>query len=448
MTQNLREWINENRSRYSTLLDGLDEPNAVEATVIRTVLEVNKTSHHYRQNQRLVRKLANDISVLLDHVLMYRREIDDFEAAQISFALDYELSRSLIEADAFLQGSDRREPGWTHRRDALEAASGKTSTSMSPLEGAFAVLWEGFSKGESANIAASAKWREAIEHKYSALRGHHALLGKRHSEYGGALNFRQRRARLLALLADDCALAWEKTVALGQGIANRYPWGTRLAPPNPDASPRFATWDGAGFLEEWVLWTRRVGAALDREDQWEDEVETCVTLGMHQTSSWSEVNSGIVSAQARTFTQLVPGLRASLENRGQVSFSFEAGAHGLPPRFAAPRLRGLAASISVDDPTRADAQHARWQVYVLPPGCTLGVTIPDVPVFPVRSAWVISSECWEASVNEPGWRLQLHPNMWRNGSADDPASTDPKSWRISDVKLHLKMVVRQTVTDR
>lgn len=461
----LADWLREHKDKYSSLLaDELiaraegELPN-VERLVRQTVKSL-PSNVSISASCTLVEDLLQRISALLDRVLSYRRQAEDFEALRISIALDYEFSESLVGVERQLALAESQGSHLASQEEGLRLAIDRLD-GQGPHNEALRALLTAFAQSYATKRDLSRTAEIAIEQKSDLLLKRLQLRQSFHSQDGAALNLQQRQARLFALMADDCSRAWMLSLQVTEGMKRRFGVsGDDMRLPVPDGPFRFALWPGAGFLEEWVLWTRHVTSLVEQWGRETSETEVTVSLG-GWTHRHMYGDAGPPKRQVWRYVDDLPRIvaegKALAANLHEVT-DVDAGdlvdklgkrplkgrqfATVVPPTAQYPRINGVAASVSVEEPLRPEVQHYRYELIVELGGRV--IRVPNVPVFPARSPWVMPTEFLGTPVEALAQtNVAIAPTMQSNGPRDDQAVIYPSTWRITDVKLHLLLSTRR-----
>ncbi|MDP9412556.1 MAG: hypothetical protein M3Q08_00300 [Pseudomonadota bacterium] len=334
----------------------------------------------------------SDLTVVLDRLLSFRREINAIEAERIKAGLGY--IAALDAADAELD---------------LELAR------ANPVTPAV---------------------RSAAEKRAEVTKSAVAALKEQHAKPGGPLNFTERRNKLEAQMRLDVGSFYHRSRAVL--IGRRKAGMDRYRVPGAGFGG-YAKFSGARLLDDWCMWHRLILRDVESVRSAESVYELSLSLGM-PTQAGGEGN-----------LVLVPDLMDQLRASREVSFSLNAFPRMfLPHKWNERRARLLAIALSTNL-TREQQPHWRYQATIEVPE-EADTADPAVPRQEERDAISITHIThvtedlrWHDRGkirNRPvfgNWRIAFDADPVHNSTIADVARTDPAQWPLLDLVLHLRV---------
>ena len=275
------------------------------------------------------------------------------------------------------------------------------------------------------------------------------MLINRHHQDGGPLNFRQRAERVLELLRGDLELCWLKSRILEYGL--KFVSDHPLPLPPIDGPLRYATSNGAHFLDDWVLWARKVGELIQAESEQESEIEYVISLGTKTPGPHATLQIGpfpLTETPLRLTVVLVPTIAERLRNGLALTFSLGGVTNTgrrysvLPDIVAKPRLIGLSLSCSFVDPANPVSQRCRFSAVITNSQTNAPCFISGIPAFPDRAPWAISPRLFNLDPSEGTWTVRLEPKLQMQELESSDFSVNSDRWGLVDLLLHLRLTCR------
>jgi hypothetical protein len=304
-------------------------------------------------NPYLYESLLSDVAKLLDRCLAYRRECADLEAQAVRRALEFELFEDLYPKALDLQNLATSTTALERQRAASDTASSAFN------EAGFKALYKGTAEALTTQETLEGGKRAALEAILKRAKQHQELLEFRHTTPGHALNYTERRDRVIDLLVQDVIEAYQKArgaklgleVQLGLKDDSQWPFPV-IAGNDSDVF----------FLDRFVLWARSVAQRYEILVQDEEVFERVIPLVFPWTEDLSGSNPKSVITQA-TFDNAMGG-----EGRLIVNIKDPLPTDAQVQRL---RVRGIGLSIGVQPPdfwTNFSQFTTRsWSAVVLPP---------------------------------------------------------------------------------
>jgi hypothetical protein len=210
-------------------------------------------------NPYLYESLMTDVSSALDRCLAYRRECAGLESQAVNRALEYDLFLKTSVNDETLNGL------LTDTASLVKTQKGQADTAQAltkvgdPLK-SLAPAYTGGALAATGAIANQTKKSTALADRLKLLRDYQDNLQMRHTTPGHALNHAERRGRVIVLIKQDVAEAYQKAVAARAGMIKQL----GLAESPTYAFPVIAGDDtDVDFLDRFVLWTRDMIRAFE-----------------------------------------------------------------------------------------------------------------------------------------------------------------------------------------
>jgi hypothetical protein len=230
------------------MLKGLDKLLYVHLR--EAIKDVQATVPPY--NPYLYEPLLADSSKLLDKCLAYRRECLDLESQAVRRALEYQLFTELAEDERSLNSHLTNTSALSaHATAQTNAASGfmASDNDLRP----FGALYAGGATAAQEAIDNEARKRTTLDERLNKLAAHQVRLELRHTTPGHALNYQQRRERVIELIKQDLSEAFQKSRAARAGILGQLGLGDNEKYPFPVITDSEAD---VHFLDQLVLWLR------------------------------------------------------------------------------------------------------------------------------------------------------------------------------------------------
>lgn len=291
-----------------------------------------------------VEQLLPDIAVKLDECLAWRREIQELEARAFDRVSAYDLAAKLMPVDLMLASLSPSEGYLGFIADAYGAAAAKLAGADGPQAQSFKALYAGM-KAAADEESASRKARlDAVTARQKLQSEAQEQLEDQHVTPGHALNFADRRSRLIAYLIRDFREALLKSIALAAGLNEVYD----IDHPLPDLNERPA-------IDSLTQWCAEVFERLEYRRLGEVEFEKIISLHTPFPDGEGKVVTLIDNALfARVSTNEGDGIDVNLQH------AFSAG-------MGRPRLRGVGLSCSFADADAVGRNALKIGANVFPP---------------------------------------------------------------------------------
>ena len=425
-------------------------------------------SQRPRFNPYLYENLLSDISKALDRCLAYRLECASLEKGAIKAALDNQLFDDLFPISAALNQANTDSSALSD----LEAGQTQAAQLLTKGGGALSALapaYTGAATAAADAITNQQNKKSALDGIQRALKDNQDALQKEYITPGHAMNFKERRDRVVEFIKQDIADAYEKAMAACAGIqaqlnlsATQHPFPVITDDDTKDVL----------FLDNFVLWTREVIQQYELYTQDEVVFDLVLPTCVPYSSDFASIDKRLLSASA--FSAAILDATSS------------GGLLAVPLKKAIPsdlvtngnaRLRGLGISVTTPAGVSAEADtSATWSAVVfLPPqnspyssaarttrklaekwsrtSANQTVVRPPVvlgQVFPysfgANPAMSVGPEVWNADPSLDNTQILILPMALDRGPARPGVRNNTI---VSDVKIHLRLVAKASprVTD-
>jgi hypothetical protein len=390
-------------------------------------------------NPYLYEPLLTDVGKLLDRCLAYRREGYELEAQAVRTALEYDLFEKVAGTEADLIKTVTSTTAVDAQKAAQEAAADAFDGGDSLSKG-FKVLTGKGAASLKATADSEASRREGLEKKLEYIRKHQKLLKDRHTTIGHALNYEERRARVIDLLIPDVKEAYQKARAAKAGleaqlgIFSKQSWSF---PTITDDNEK-----DVSFLDRLVVWTR--GAMKAYEVDCLDDVAFDRVIPL--VSAWAHAIAPLIDQQV---------FNASMSTgKGKVGATIKV---AIPAGFEKARVRGVGLSIATahaDELRDGLILFGSWAALIFPPPQSdpfhrvahviqrSPIVLGRVGVYQLNNPPEMQSgeEVWNLDPREGEWKVVVEPAT--NFGRRDPLAWPRELAWLKDIKLHLRIVAR------
>jgi len=414
------------------------------------VLNVTRPS---RYDPLLYERHLSDVSRLLDRCLAYRRECADLERQAINRALEYQLFTDMKEYSEELTSQLTATLPLERTRDG-QAATGNALQAVKNELKALSPAYIGGADSSQAAIEIQSAKKRTLDSILDLQTKYQKDLQLRHETPGHALNYAERRNRVVSLLKQDVAEAYEKALAACAGLqaqlavsASKYPFPVPHEETQKDKD--------IDLLDNFVMWTRDVLAEFER--YLSDETTFDLVIPLVQPYGLPDAVSKGFFYEKNAFMDLLAS-KADTAGRFSIDLS-NAIPIGISGADHHVRLRGIGISASLVEPIN---QTLSWSAVIflppqphptaafskrkilridnaptqLRPPIVLGRILPySDGVNPVMN---FGDEVWNA-VLTGGTVIYLQPIVL-NGSSDAPP--DRGRATLNDLKVHVKIAAK------
>jgi hypothetical protein len=231
----------------------------------------------------LYEKLMTDVSRALDRCLAYRRECAGLESQAVSRALEYELFQNTALTDDRLNNLLTDTTALAATKAGQQKTKDNLDGSADPLK-LLEPSFGGSAAAADATIVNQNAKRDVLKSRLQILTDYQTNLQLRHTTPGHALNYAERRDRVVALIKQDIAEAYQKAIAARAGMISQL----RLVE-NPDfAFPVPANDDtDVDLLDRFVMWARDMIRAYELYGEKEVTFDLVVPLVMPYASDFA-----------------------------------------------------------------------------------------------------------------------------------------------------------------
>lgn len=402
---------------------------------------IEKTIDSFRNKEPEYEPLLYDLYLgeaasALDRCLSIRREIQDIEATAISFARQYarfnetvELDKQISDSTNLIKQEQNLKIGFSDAATLIKVdASSQIAGGMKRQSEVVATSHEETANELTRKNTLSAKRWETIELINKAEQTQHSIPGH-------ALNFKERRDRLLKLLDLDLAEAYKKCIASKEGLRVIY----SNAPMQP-----LPTSDSENALDLLLSWIRMQIEFIER--QREREVDFDMIIPLVQPTKDRQGATISVGANAAIIKDQANGTFI-VDLRGWLDKYFgDAGAG--KQRITALRLKAIGASVTTEMTDDKAGRSSIWNLIIFPPTTmrTLNASIQDYLNRPPIILGDVRNSGAERGVSMedgPQVRNQKIYGEWRvrvmsqvsNGMS---SAADRTNMPATDIKIHIR----------
>ena len=381
----------------------------------------------------------NDVARSLDRCVAYRNQASDLEAQAIRRSLEYDLFNDTFAQQMTLQGLQTSTVSLDAQKKAYEKAA-RTFGSAS-LEQGFSVLHAGSAVATGEQSTLEQQKHGVMDLILNRVKVHQELLEQRHSTPGHALNYMERRSKIIELLKQELAVGYQKARAAKAGIKLQLGLESEAAYPFPEIKNDESD---VGFLDTLVRWVRSIVTQYELAARKDVILERTVSL----------VAPYKVGANTASLFS-ANDLQDALSKRGQLTFSLKS---VLPQGLTYLRLRGVGVSISgpkFAPGSDTSMENLYWSFLVFVPNQVdpLSPTNSKLDRSPAilgrvhldqnlsQAQFVTGPEIWNADPTTDDWNIVIESivNDAHNPAAD---ASSRASTSLKDIKLHLRFVAR------
>jgi hypothetical protein len=402
-------------------------------------------------NPYLYETLLSDVSKLLDRCLAYRRECYDLEAQGVRRALEYDLFRDMSAQEEALL----RLVTSTDAIEAQETAQNRAADEFArvrDLGKGFEALYRGGAIALHLMKENQEERGNVLLNRLTLLRAHQELLEARHTTAGHALNYGERRERIVELLVQDISEAYQKARAASAGLRSQLNLNENRDFPFPTIHSDGEKKKDVRFLDDFVLWARDMIRRYELETMKEVQFERIIPL----VSPWHYGPDRSLRTPAEFST-------AMQTTQGLVAFSLKG---VIPPTLERPRIRGVALSapymasdvstvgttfawsavIFLPDQKDPYGETMPWRKRpkAAPPISRSAVVLGRIPVFQGDSPPQFASgdEVWnadpEGSADDDQWIILVDPVVNQSPQIAQPVVR--RYDLLRELKLHIRLV--------
>jgi hypothetical protein len=227
-------------------------------------------------NPYLYESLMTDVSRSLDRCLAYRRESASLESQAVGRALEYDLFNKTALKDTALNELITDTKALTSAKAGQSATgSGLDSLGDNPLR-KFAPAYLSGAQATDDSIKNQNDKREILKERLALLQEYQDTLQQRHTTPGHALNYAERRGRVITLIKQEVAEAYQKAMAARAGLIKQLSLTENANYPFPVIAGNDTDID---FLDRLVLWAREMIRVYEIYTEDEITVELVIPIG-------------------------------------------------------------------------------------------------------------------------------------------------------------------------
>lgn len=406
MTYGKLEIVVENIERmkiaFPNLLKGFNVDYSADEELTILFQNAQKTAPEFDVDFFLVEQNIADVGTLLERLLGYRKELVLIDAERIRAAVGYLNAIDIAKTEAEIE-----------------------------------ILREG---------NPSEQLKSAVERRVQAVKNYVEFLEARHAKSGSSLNFWQRMEKIKTLADRDVTSLVPRARAISS-YCSRFE-KTRIGSTNSVLIPNFpvtdgqltlAKFDGAGFLDELVVWHRIIARALESASVSDRRIERTISLCRHMWyDHWIKDQYGYsmplheiseVQINANIIDELKKGAKVALSLGNELP----AFPGDIDVQFESERLRSVAISVGMP----VDQHDWSFEVRLTIPEVTIPLHL-TANVFPDTN-WISDKSIYNRSL------ISDYRNIWYleiigASCGHCEAQSKPDQWPVNDIKLHLRTI--------
>jgi hypothetical protein len=355
-------------------LNAVPALDAVVQTPVMAAIENFIQPHQGKEPEYeplLFERYLVDASAACDRALTLRREIQSLENDAVSFAREYMRFSKLADVQKALELRPELENVARTTKVAFQSASNILQVAgpdaINLLARGLGAQSLGISQSAELNESAESSRRANIELKWATLASINSAEIQQHSIVGGALNFKERKDRLLLLLELDAVEAYKKCIAVREGL--KVIFGVDRALPQISET---------NILDRLVVWIRSIFDLIEIRS--EQEVTFTLQIPLMQPFR-NFVNDGATALRLENAPQDAAAFNAIIgaaPQSGMLSFRtnrfldesvgfLRSGSPGPQPLVKDMRVTGVSVAIGNNLAGEPPSRSARWIAVVFPP---------------------------------------------------------------------------------
>jgi len=412
-----------------------------------------------KYNPLVVEQLLWDVGNRLDRCVTYRREANELVIALVKAEMDYEtyqktrlIEDELLHLQVRQAQSELERDGFANAVSAFQAGT----TAGEKLADGFKRQAEGFAKSSDVTADAEKRRGELIEERRRLIDELTDRLHLRLRGSGSAHNYADRWKRVVTLLRQDVAIAYEKALCAQSTLVNLLGIAGLTFLPAPWPAEQNETNGKIGFLDRFVLWTRAALDLLDAKTQREMSFDLVIPFVSQLTplpgdaALFKREEFASILAKDRVFNFNLPkGPGTSILDKF-VSLRLQGVGLSFSHRFTAENSDSEASYQIIERRNREAPKYLVGTAWIEPPK----LQVADVPFYAPKIAVgrMLNFEgpgspsmvpCFGSSPRG-SWRIELGQSLVQ--SNDSKGDVDHVDWgvadtgRLWDIKLHLSLV--------
>ncbi|MBK5300520.1 MULTISPECIES: hypothetical protein [Gammaproteobacteria] len=232
---NLRVQLSAEKDNFPNVLNQFDPTYSADQELTSVVQALSTQEASFAVDKYCVIQNIADVGMLLDRLLEIRRELWEIDATRIRTTISYK--------SAIKQGETE------HALNIAQAPDGKVDAIT-----------------------------EASLTKLSETKQMVGELESLHGEPGSSLNFSERMAKIRNIFKQDIESCYVRSNAVVEGISACFGVTHIIERPLP-GELKYATFEGAAHLDDWVAWHRKLSRALEAVVATQIKHEFAIPLG-------------------------------------------------------------------------------------------------------------------------------------------------------------------------
>jgi hypothetical protein len=231
----LRVQLSTEIDNFHNVLNQFDPTYSADHELTSVVQALSTQEASFVVDKYCVIQNVADVGMLLDRLLEIRRELWEIDATRIRTTISYRSTLKQGEAE--------------HALNIAQAPDGKVEAIT------------------AASLAKLAETKRMVDELESL-----------HGEPGSSLNFSERMAKIRNIFKQDIESCHVRSNAVIEGVSTCFGITHMIERPLP-GELKYATFEGAAHLDDWVAWHRKLSRALEAVVATQIEHEFAVPLG-------------------------------------------------------------------------------------------------------------------------------------------------------------------------
>jgi hypothetical protein len=339
-----------------------------------------------------------DVGTLLDRLLEIRRELWEIDATRLRTMIGYRSTKKQGEIE--------------HALNIAQAPKGKV---------------EAITAASLEKLTETKRMVDDLE----------AL----HGEPGSSLNFSERMAKIRNIFKQDIESCYVRSIAVIDGIRACFGIIDIIERPTP-GKLKYATFEGAGYLDDWIAWHRKLSRALEAVVATQMDHEFAIPLAtpfLYTYVSPTGAPADTFPVHSEKSKTLDDHLIVRIKKGDLVFFGINSSIpdeiNGYTVELPTPghaAINELAVRVVI--PNDNDRFRWRFQVRIYAPDCSYGVTI-NACTGQEPLNWISSTSLKNRPI-AGGWSI-----VFLSAMKEDTADTrqiDRNAWPILDVVLFFR----------
>lgn len=397
----LRVQLSAEKDNFPNVLNQFDPTYSADQELTSEVQMLSAKEASFVVDKYCVIQNIADVGMLLDRLLEIRRELWEIDATRIRTTISY---RSTLQ-----QGETE------HELNIAQAPEGRVEAVT------------------AASLNKLAETRRMVENLESL-----------HGESGSSLNFSERMAKIRNIFKQDIESCYVRSIAVFDGIRACFGVTDIIERPRP-GELKYATFEGAAHLDDWVAWHRKLSRALEAVVATQMEHEFAIPLGtpfLYDFVGPIDAPADVIPKRQEKAKTLVDDLTLQIKAGQPIRFE-------LNPLFPPENILNgftrelpLSAHATIEElsvrvviPNDNDRLRWRFQVEIFAPDSS-GSVIINACTGQEPLNWISSTSLKNRPI-KGNWTIEFISAMKEDTA--DSRQTNREAWPILDVVLYLRI---------